>query len=201
MPRQILIFDTETTGLPQTYPGRFQILPYFHLYAYDKARLLQLAFCVVEETDELEYKVLYSKNLYVQVEGEVLNTEIHGITQELLREKGTEIEKVLESLEYALKNFNVDKVIAHNAEFDMNIIMSECARSGKQSLISLLKNDCNVYCTMQKAKELLKLERRPKLKDLYKKFFGQEFENQHSADADVDACFACYKELMKISRK
>ena len=201
MAKRIIVLDTETTGLPQTYPGRFQILPYFYVYAYDKARLLQLAFSVYEETEKLEYKLLQTKNIFVKVEGEIPNSEIHGITKDLLRARGISIEEALSHLEEALQDFKVDTIIAHNAEFDMNIILSECARSERKTLINLLKNQCSIYCTMQKAKDTLKLERRPKLKDLHSRFFGKEFENQHSADADVEACFSCYKELQKILRK
>jgi DNA polymerase III epsilon subunit-like protein len=36
----------------------------------------------------------------------------------------------------------------------------------------------------------------PKLIELYKFFFNVEFENAHSADADVDACAKCYFKMI-----
>ena len=36
----------------------------------------------------------------------------------------------------------------------------------------------------------------PKLIELYKYVFNEEFENAHSADADVDACAKCYFQMI-----
>lgn len=195
--RRIIVLDTETTGLPQTYPGQYQILPYFYLDAYDKARLLQIAFSIYEEPN---YTLLHTENIYIQMDGEILNSHIHGITPDFLKDHGIPIDAALKSLMLALQTYNVDLIVAHNAGFDINIIMSECQRIGYTELITFLKTNCSMYCTMTKAKEILQLPFRPKLKDLYKRFFGKEFENQHTADADVNACFACFQHLQTIHK-
>jgi DNA polymerase III epsilon subunit-like protein len=193
----VLVFDTETTGL---FPKKANIenddlskFPYivqFSYIIYDISNCNQLAIC--------DYIVKLPEN--VKMEQECIS--IHGITNEISQLKGLSIQNVIYKFVEDCKTFNVELIIAHNLEFDMNMLKLESKRNNID-IRNVLHS--NKYCTMQSSIELCNLEQTnrfgkykkyPKLSELYNKLFGSIPNNLHNALNDVIVCLNCYYKLV-----
>ena len=108
---------------------------------------------------------------------------------------GIDTEQMLNILEIDLNG--VDRIVAHNLQFDLNIILSECYRYNKLSLADKLLQ-LNQYCTMIKGKIYMDFWKSPKLSELFDFIFHYEFKNAHSATADCEACYKCYKRICRF---
>ena len=90
-------------------------------------------------------------------------------------------------------------LIAHNMQFDEKILGAEFLRMG---CLNRLDGKAK-KCTMQASTDYCKIpgpygNKWPKLEELHKKLFRENFDNAHSALADVRACSRCYFELRRI---
>lgn len=186
-----LIFDTETTGLPT----RATYDTYHHpkkLQCYDSARLVQIAYIILDEDRtpiKLYDAIVKPKNFVISPE----IAKIHGITQEIAEQKGTDIKYVLPNILYALKN--VDTIVAHNIGFDYSIIMSEAYRIGFTELIEeLQKKRC--FCTKVQGQKQLKPQKAPKLTELHSMLITEEnWIQKHEALDDTFSCMRCFVKL------
>lgn len=176
----IMILDTETTGLPKQRPFNPS-----NLMAYDGARMIELGYIIYDNKGkEIKRfdKLIYHKRLSIK------NSFIHGITQEICRKKGDTIQQVLEEFQEDLKI--VDTVICHNVNFDKNIILNEIFRSNMNELYVEFQNK-NTLCTLEKTKELY--GKRTKLITWYNKLFPDEdIVQTHRALDDVEMTSKCY---------
>lgn len=179
---RILILDTETTGLfdrnsnPKNYTQ------------FDNARLIELGYIVYHD-DKVEKKY----ESLVKVNFPITNSHIHHITNNDC-EQGKYIYNVLKELSDDL--INVDIIVAHNIDFDLNIILAECYRIEFTELINLLLIK-NKKCTMKMAKDILKLDKWPRLINLYSSLTNKEWIQQHRALDDVEKCAECYFKLIE----
>jgi DNA polymerase III subunit alpha len=195
----ILVFDVETTGLPmrQSFYKRFPEPVKFEFY--NGSRIVEIAYKVYDEHNQLvkALSVLIKPNDF-----EIQNSDIHGITQDMANKYGTRID-------IALANFlidvdNVDILVSHNMEFDLNIVLAEMWR-----MMSLGQNTHNInyldietltskhkVCTMKAGQKQIGYIRYPKLVDLYTKLCGNtNWKQEHRALDDVDKCAQCYFKL------
>ena len=191
---KIAFYDTETSGLPiRTYEyGRLHITqPY----------IVQMAWFVYDtESKKHQFYEEYIKvNESVNLSEGSIN--IHGITTEMLKDKGKHIIDVLNTFRYSTKD--CDMYIAHNVAFDKPLILKECERND----ISFVFNSAaQHYCTMKsnnercgivktyKGKESFKY---PKLLELHEKIFPQDHNSLvvaklHNALHDVVLTARCY---------
>ena len=183
----LLFIDTETTGLPLVR----------NVKALDKKGIwpdiVSIAWCITTSTGEVCKKV-YS---LVQPDWKIPadSIKIHGITMEYAMEHGRPLADVLADLRADLAT--VDTVVAHNMEFDKNVIFNAYKwRLGQEPpLIS------KEICTMEKSEAELKIPnpypkygpyKSPRLSELYKDTFGTEPAGQHNSQSDVDALCAIY---------
>ena len=108
-----LIFDTETTGLPQNWQAP--------LTDFDNwPRMVQLAWQMHDEKGAL----IEVKNFIIKPEGYDIpyNSEkIHGITTERAQTQGIDLKTVLQEFSNDVKNSEF--VVGHNVEFDNNIMI------------------------------------------------------------------------------
>ena len=187
----IIVFDTETTGLPITISfGKYH--PPSELKYYNSSRIVDIAYIVYRPDGTVVKKVEF----LIKPDGFTIeNSHIHGISHETAATCGVNIEVALRSLYSDMLTAN--KLVAHNLLFDFNIIMSEAYRTGYTDLC-LLMPTLERICTMQLGRYRLSLPRNPKLVDLHTTLFNQQWVQPHRAMADTEVCAKCYFRLLEI---
>ena len=147
--RYVLVFDTETTGLPKNSWANFQ--PYYYSkndkkYSSseesDFPHIVQLSFILY---DNYENKILISNNELIKIPENVEITEgsynIHKISKEQTQSiNNREINFALNDFMQAF--YMSDIVVAHNISFDRNLILVELLRCSKEKNLC---NDSNIY--------------------------------------------------------
>jgi len=136
---------------------------------------------------------------------------IHGITDKISAKKGVTVRRALASFMQAF--CEADMIVAHNEQFDMNMIRVEieriafsttrsAARDHEMYLAAINKSYPPVYCTMKANINFCKLVRTnirgtyhkyPTLAELFEKLFGRPPPaNLHNALNDVMVCLRCF---------
>jgi DNA polymerase III subunit epsilon len=190
----ILFYDTETTGLPLFKE------PSEH---HDQPHIVQLAAALVDSDTR---KTVSSIDVIIKPDGWTIPedmTAIHGISNDLANDVGVPLDDAI----YVFLSMWNDRVrVAHNQSFDARIIRIAQHQIGDFSDYSLeLWKNGIADCTQKMATPVLKLPPTDKmvkvglnkykpanLMESYRHFFGFDFENAHSAMADVNACIAVY---------
>ena len=207
----ILVFDTETTGLPETKiinPDTLNLWP----------NIVQLIYIVYDVSKNIILNVVDS---IVKLENDNIiseeSTKIHGITNEMSKNSGIEIEILItEMFQYLRK---VDLIVGHNVSFDINILMVELLRLiylKKDNMIQsdlirykhylhFITNAKNVCCTMKLAKDLCQIKaisklgneylKFPKLIELHEKLFVEKPKNLHNSLNDIMVTLRCFCKL------
>lgn len=189
------IFDTETSGLPRFEPKGRRFPSYKNLEAYDSARLVSISWILTQGDNVIEqsYYVVKPDNFIISKESE----EIHGISQEYATNNGLDIRRVLNELRSVLRR--VKNLVAHNIEFDVNIIKSEFYRYDFLDIVYEL-DDKHPICTMKKGKEYMKSRKNPKLSELYKHLYNEELTDAHNAQADTLHCYKCFIKMFPADK-
>jgi DNA polymerase III subunit epsilon len=183
-----LFFDTETTGLPRNHKAPVSD-------SRNWPRLVQLAWLVTDDQGREDKSLEY----IIKPEGFVIPREasrIHGITTDLARRRGADLGAVLAEISADLVRARV--LIAHNLDFDEKIVGAEFYRLGQPNHLEKKQQ----RCTMKSATEFCQLPgpkgyKWPRLEELHQKLFNEDFEDQHTALADVRACARCFFELRR----
>ena len=205
--RYVMIFDTETTGLPQKGPKGQLFMPPNALMSYDSSRIVQLAFLVLNmDTNEVctEYTSIINPTGSWVMDPMALNA--HGITTERITCEGVSFQTVADLF---FENLSKCSFIAcHNAAFDVNVFCSELFRDA--TLTKYTKNLQNIrtFCTMKHMTREMNLPYKsgrgrgkwPKLEELHVYLFSENFEGAHDAMNDVRATTRCFIEITKRSR-
>lgn len=208
--KNILIFDTETTGFPKQKKG-FGLgkAGYYHYTdnnKYDSSRIVSIAWSYIEGYHPNKINNSYVYEYIVQPNGykKITNSHIHGITYTQAIKQGIKLSQIIngEGLGYAIKN--CDYIIAHNALFDIHILMNELHRIGyNKSLLKLSELlDADKYvCTGELGKNICKLPllyggyKMPKLSELYSHFYKKLPKDLHTASGDVIAILKILKKI------
>ena len=186
-----LVFDTETTGLPQNY--RAPITDFNNW-----PRMVQIAW----QIHDIKGDLVEVKNFIIKPEGFSIpfNSEkIHGISTKMALEKGIPLKDVLVHFQEALSN--VKYIIGHNISFDNNIVGCEFLRS---EMINVLSDKISID-TKEESTDFCQLPggrggkfKWPSLSELYVKLFNETFAEAHNASADVEATTRCFLELVRL---
>lgn len=188
-----LIFDTETTGLPQNYNAPLSD-------SDNWPRLVQLAWQIHDEKGDL----IENHNLIITPDGFDIpfsSTKIHGISTEMAKEKGIPLKEALDLFSSHLKDQPV--IIGHNISFDINIVGAEYFRlqEDTEQLTQLLaidtKDESTNYCAIPGGRG--GKFKWPTLSELHHKLFGNPFDEAHNAAADVNATARCFFELVRLN--
>jgi len=204
----VLVFDTETTGLPKSKvinESTINSWPY----------IVQLSYMIYDTESNKIIKI--SDNIVKIPENVELTKEsiaIHGIDKNKINEKGKPMVEILQ--EFLTDIESIDLIIAHNIDFDINMIIVELYRSAMDIKNSHIKEInlpvtvqlqyMNRYCTMKNSMELCNIKKLskttgneyvkfPTLTETYDKLFNVKPNNMHNSLNDIYACFRCFYKL------
>ena len=186
-----LIFDTETTGLPQNFNAPLSD-------SDNWPRMVQIAWQLHDENGEL----IENQDYIIKPEGYDIPfnaTRIHGISTKMAQEQGRDLQEVLEEFTEVLKKTKV--VAGHNIDFDYKIVGAELFRKGIENTLEKTPS----ADTMELGTDFCQLiggkngrYKSPKLEELYEKLYGKKFDEAHNAAADVNATAQVFFEMMRI---
>jgi len=206
---RFLVFDTETTGLPKTKfisPSTLEEWPY----------IVQFSFIIYDSSlndivESKDYLIKLPENVSIPEE----STKIHNITNELSQKSGLQINKILDEFFYYLRE--VDRLIGHNVEFDLNMVKVEMLRIINKSPVTreklkLYKNNLhflnnyeNISCTLKDSIEFCNIQvisktgktylKYPRLIELHEKLFNKLPKNLHNSFNDILVTLRCFMKL------
>lgn len=188
---KIIIFDTETIGLPIDYKASYEDVNNW-------PRIMSLAWCLSDDLGN----VLNSQYHMIKPDGWEVPTDKfwtdNGYSTERSEREGKPIKEVLDL--FMADIMQADILVCHNLSFDHRLTWAEFIRAGMQPRSGMHK-----ICTMMKSTSYCKLPGKngkgykwPKLEELYEVLFGKQMENAHDALADVMACKDCFFELHRL---
>ncbi len=195
---KVLVFDTETTGLPEKEAS-----------IYDKSKwpyIVQLSYILYD----LSNNSSLIKNNYIKLDKSVTISQesfnIHNISREILDEQGINIITALKEFNECLKICDI--VVGHNISFDKRLIFVECFRHNVTQYFTQFINNQKIhkpeFCTMKNTTQFCKVERlsktnqvyikNPKLSELYLILFPNEPlpKDLHNSLIDVAITLRCY---------
>lgn len=181
-----LFFDTETAGLPKSWKAPVQQIENW-------PRLVQVAWLLYDNDGNLLEKAEY----IIKPEGfriPIASTRIHGITTEIALKDGVDLEEVMQTFEASVQKATY--LVAHNMNFDVNILGAEYIRADIESRFYKKLR----ICTMKSSTDYCGLPGRygykwPTLTELHQILFKKDFEEAHNALADIEATARCFWEL------
>jgi DNA polymerase III epsilon subunit-like protein len=205
---RVLVFDTETSGLPKSKIINQSTL---HLWPF----IVQFSYIIFnndsKNIEKIQDKIIKVKTYNVISEESI---KLHGITNEISDAKGVNLISVL--TEFLTDVENVDLVVGHNIEFDISMIKVEILRiineyekneTMKEKLKShmeLIININKIYCTMRNSIDICKIEKEnsrgkyfkfPSLAELHEKFFDVKPKNLHNSLNDVLITLRCFVKI------
>jgi len=205
---RVLIFDTETTGLPKSRsinPDSLHLWPHIVQFSYIIYDVTDNDICVIEDNI-----IRVADDVEISQE----SSAIHGITNEISKSGGVDLNQVLSGFFGALKN--VDMLVGHNISFDINVVVVELLRIiynqsntvpadellSYKTYLHMLNNYQNIHCTMQNSIDMCGIKvmgkngreynKFPKLSELHQKLFGSVPNNLHNSLNDILITLRCY---------
>lgn len=194
----ILIFDTETTGLPN-FKERYD--------HPSQPRVVELALIeLYDDGEEIKGESWIIKPDGWEVPEEV--AKIHGITTGMAEAQGVPMKEVMEIMHE--KVMRATRVVAHNFDFDRRLMITErhfCGMFDESQPWGLREKS---FCTMKESKEIIKLppsekmmasgrydNKNPSLAEAYRFFTGEDFSDSHRALPDAYACMKVYLAIQR----
>lgn len=188
---KVLVFDTETTGLPES---RNTSILETEKWPY----IVQISW-VMYDTESGDYVIAdHIIDCGVDIPQESVN--IHGISKKISERKGEKLWDIMNKFDEAL--IQCDIVIGHNISFDKRVYMVEAIRNKRKQYFTRNGVRKPEYCTMKKSKEFCNIVKTsskgetylkyPRLSELHDKMFGFIPKGTHDSMADVLICLRCY---------
>ena len=194
---KVLVFDTETTGLPTernasiTQPWKWP-------------HIVQISY-IMYDTDTRT--MLSVQDHIIKIGEEVVITpgsqKIHGISKSQCNRSGIDIKTALDEFNTYLRQ--ADVVVGHNISFDKRMVMVESIRNRMSQYFTVDGRKKTEYCTMKRATEFCSIEatsakgekyfKYPTLSELHIKLFKDTPNGVHDSMADVLICLRCYAML------
>lgn len=190
-----IVFDLETTGLP-IMKNRNEYYHYNMLEKYEGSRIVQIAYKFIDN----DYNVLSEKDFLVKDVDLGDSEQYHKIRKEDLEKFGKNFNEFMNEI---VEDFtNASSLIAHNINFDLNVLSSELFRRGiSQQHIQTIRSKI-LICSMIRLKNVINVQnsygiKYPSMTDLYKFAFGPEafITNAHNAIGDTDALIRALKKI------
>jgi DNA polymerase III epsilon subunit-like protein len=221
--KNVFIFDTETTGLPDRVPGAKwgSLNEYWHYSMnekYDHSRIVSIAWSFARNYNRntLSSESIIEYIRYPEGFNTIPTTNIHGISFAQALNHGVPIADIFENCGLADTILECDYIICHNIMFDIHILQNELFRLGTDRAMECvmklekMKELGLLICTGKLGKDICQLEfksrsgrdtnrikkfKMPKLKELHVHLMGVEHDDQHSASGDVRALLNCLSKM------
>ena len=184
----LLFFDTETTGLPRDYRAPLTD-------GANWPRVVQLAWVLYTPDGEEAAGQCH----LVRPDGwRIPPAMIHGISHEQAEADGQPLRTVLAGFTAAAQQATT--LVAHNFDFDRAILGAEYARLAQPDPIPARRAVCTMrtttnYCALPAPNG--RGYKWPKLTELHRAVFREDFDGAHDALADVRATARCYWALRR----
>jgi DNA polymerase III epsilon subunit-like protein len=216
-----MFIDLETTGLVKnvirSLPPEEGYPNYIENISYNSARMVQASWIMLPDFD-FGYDV-NPKNVWdriVQPNDFFISdfvSKIHGITNEIAKEKGKHILSVLKTLSNSI--LDADYIVGYNIFFDFNILLNEFNRyknSNKvfdvviEKMLNMKQQKkiidvavlCSVHCQPEGWKKYGKYGI-PKQTVVYKEITGKELAGAHCAVFDIIATYEILKHIVIVN--
>lgn len=203
---KIIVFDTETTGLPE---GRNTSILDTEKWPY----IVQISW-ILYDTDACQVLNMQDHIVDCGVPISEESVRIHGISKSRSERKGIPVVTAMDLFDADLQQ--ADLAVAHNISFDKRICMVEAIRHKRKQYFTREGVRKPEYCTMKNSKDICKIERNnakgevyykyPTLSELHECLFGFIPRGTHDSMADVLICLRCYlvlngqKDVIKSER-
>jgi DNA polymerase-3 subunit alpha len=163
---RLLIFDTETTGLPRLrIPAMMESNNWPHIVSISWVILNS-------DTNQIEKQKSYIvKPINWTIPENSI--KIHGITTERAEREGKNLSNVIG--EFLAEQYDI--IVAHNLDFDLNVLYNAIKWDLDLSFTALNKKS---FCTMELSRDICKLKnnfrgyKSPKLSELYEYVFKKQ---------------------------
>ena len=196
--RNVIVIDTETTGLPKRNPeGRSGYYSPKLFWHYNDARVVQVAWI---EMNARTGRVIGTENFIIKPDGFVVpadSTDIHGISHDYAAEHGVPFATAANVMAQAMSR--CDCLVAHNARFDTSVLLAECHRYNVRGAIDRLYA-LPRFDTMWEGRKDLGLSKIPKLVDLYNTLHSSKVRQLHDALDDARLASKCMMTLLRRRR-
>lgn len=199
---KILVFDTETTGLPEKDASIYD----FEKWPY----IIQISAILYDLSTN--QTTIYDN--YIKIDNSIIippeSYKIHKLTHEFLNKNGIHIIPALREFNNLL--YKCDIVIGHNISFDKKLVFVECLRHKIRQYFTQFRGKQQIrkseYCTMKKSTNICKLSviskrtgkpfrKTPSLLELYMFLFPESEipKDLHNSLVDILITFRCYMKL------
>ncbi len=186
----LMVFDTETTGLPSRN-RKIRDDP------FSWPRLVEAGWVLCTG----DGGIISEESFLITPSGFEIPDQafrIHGISTGFARDTGIECETALERFCTAAQQ--ADFFVAHHLAFDIRIILSELIRIKKRDLLPTIPGICTMRSSVKYCKipgRYKKGLRNPSLAYLYSSLFEIPVPCAHRALDDARTCAACMFDLKK----
>jgi DNA polymerase III epsilon subunit-like protein len=171
---RLLLFDTETTGLPKSRESAIKL-------QNNWPHIVSIGWIVMEDLN-----IIKKEYYLVKPEWDIPDdaSKIHGITKEKAMEEGLPLSEVINK--FIAEPYDI--MIAHNMNFDLNVLINAIIWDLKLPFIPFTKT----FCTMEFMKPIMKLTyannrgiKSPKLSEMYEFITKKKPENLHNSLVDT----------------
>jgi DNA polymerase III epsilon subunit-like protein len=192
---KVLIFDVETTGLPE----RGASLKNLTKYPY----IVQFSWMIYDASQNRvdgvnDHIVKIPEHITIPIEA----SNVHGISNDKMRSEGKDINLVLDIFTKDMLDSHV--IVAHNLSFDKTIVQAEYLRNKRINWLG--RHRKMEYCTMRRSLNICniykknmytgeKTKKYPKLMELHHYWFKTVPNNLHNSLIDIFVCFRCYHQM------
>lgn len=186
-----IIFDTETTGLPQSHNAP---LTDFNNWP----RMVQLAWQVHDEKGrfiEAQSHLVIPDGFIIPIDAQV----VHKISTEKAQKHGKPLNEVLDL--FLASAAKAKYLVGHNIGFDLSVLGCEFLRMNRENplpkwqVIDTCTEKTADFCQFPGGKNgHFKF---PRLEEFHKLLFDEGFSSPHNAAADVEATARVFLELLR----
>jgi len=189
----LLFFDVETTGLPSRRGATYREVDVW-------PRIVSISWALASGPDA----IAAHRSAIIRPDGFTIPAgaeRVHGISTAQALQHGRRLGDVLEELAADCAAHVPFRLVAHNMDFDRNVLFSELVRAARMPPAPKLLRQLEAlptHCTMLTSVNLCRLPGRygdykwPRLEELHQHLFGHGFPGAHDAAADVLACVRCF---------